>query len=718
MWLFLISVGLIIWIQFNSQKNNERLIQGSKHILSEVKIQADLRRLESDVLSIDNEIESALIAGNPAFITAVGDKLNSIKNKADNLNTATENSSATAEIATLKKLIANKILSTQQVLTAYTEQGRERAKAVMNTTKELQLNNNIIAAINKVDNSRQAYLEQVITSMETRGSRAKMPGLILAVLACITCALAFLYITNKDRRQQRAISLLNESERRINEAAKIKEQFLANMSHEIRTPINTILGFTNLLKKTSLDTNQHQYVTYINSSGENLLTLINDILDLSKIEAGMMNIEEAPFSLNGLVSSIEIMFREKAISKGITLEVTIEPNLHDTLYGDAVRLTQILTNLLSNAIKFTERGSVHLSVQPVQQHEDIIELQFNVQDTGVGIATDKTKKIFNRFQQAEAQTTREFGGTGLGLSIVKQLVDIQNGTIRVTSETGKGSTFSVNLPFKMAYNEVKKQIISAEQIIPELRNIKILIAEDNIMNQQLIRHLMQQWEVEYRIVQNGHEVLDALKQELFSVVLMDIQMPEMDGYTATMTIRNELKLNVPIIAMTAHAMPGEKERCIGYGMNDYISKPISDVALYAILKQHARAETGEKTGTGLINLDYLRELSMGDEDFEATIIQQFIVQVPEELRLMRTAINLGDNAMITGLAHSMKSSVSYLGLNERLYQILHRIETEDRSDDPTHLKRDFEELVSVCLQSVEEAKQLVAALDCNIKSEG
>ena len=546
---------------------------------------------------------------------------------------------------------------------------------------------------------------KILGNIENTGGRARLTSFALAVIACIACILAFLYVVNKGRQQQRVIGLLNESEKKIKEASQIKEQFLANMSHEIRTPMNAILGFTNLLKKSNLDPHQLQYVEYIYSSGENLLTLINDILDMSKIEAGMMDIEEAPFSLNGLISSIEVMFREKAIAKGLELKITIDPAIHDTLSGDAVRLTQVLINLLSNAVKFTEKGGVYLNVSLQNQEDDALELAFSVRDTGVGIAPGKRQAIFNRFQQAEVQTTRRYGGTGLGLSIVKQLVELQKGHIDLKSEESKGSEFTVILPFRQVTDIVEAYSEKSIEIAPVLKGINVLVAEDNIMNQQLIRHLMRQWGLDFRLVNNGQEVMEALREETFSVVLMDIQMPEMDGYAATAAIRNELKLDVPIIAMTAHAMSGEKEKCLGFGMNDYISKPVREAELHAILKKHAIA-AGETVG--VVNLSYLKDLSMGDAAFEQTIIEQFIIQVPEELKALQDAIFKKDMLQIKAVAHGMKSSVSYLGLNERLHPILHRIESGAASNEQdSHFKEDFDEIKAVCEQAIVEAKSLV-----------
>jgi signal transduction histidine kinase/CheY-like chemotaxis protein len=705
LWFFLGGVLLIVFIQVVSSKNNDRLVQGNKRLLNELKIQNDIRKLESDVLTVESDIRGAIITDDTVFLENIAVQIDSIKSKLNELDKQWSDSLLNSDIALLSPLIKEKIRFSQEILAAYYTKGSQAGENVVTTNRGKYLRDSIINIVNRMDSMRQTHSAQIIGSIESTGSKAKFWGTLLAIVACIACILAFLYVINKGRQQQRAILLLNATEKKVREAALLKEEFLANMSHEIRTPMNAILGFTDLLKKTDLNNHQLQYVEYIYTSGENLLTLINDILDLSKIEAGMLDFEEEPFSLKGLLTTVEVMFREKAVAKGLDFKISIEPKIDDTICGDAVRLTQVLMNLLSNAIKFTNQGFVHLSVVMHNQKEEQVELEFIVQDTGVGIAEEKKQRIFNRFQQAETQTTREFGGTGLGLSIVKQLVDLQKGSINLQSEPGKGSKFSVILPFKAVCEQIEKYPVKINENVIALKDIKILVAEDNQMNQQLIRHLMRQWQLDYLLVSNGKEVIDALKQNSFSVVLMDIQMPEMDGYAASLAIRNELKMDVPIIAMTAHAMSGEKERCLSYGMNDYISKPVREVQLYNILQQYAKSNI-KPDKAGIIDLSYLQDISMGDVDFEQTILQQFMIQVPQELKEMNEAITDMDFVQIKSIAHGMKSSVSYMGLNERLHPILHRMETEaTNSEKQPHFEEDYNDVRLVCEQAILEAKQ-------------
>lgn len=717
LWLFLGGVALIVFIQFITGENINRLMQGNKSLLSEVAIQNHLRQLESDVLTVESDIRGGIITGDSSHFKDVQVKIQQIRRELIYLENELKGDVGIGEMKHLRELVDQKLVFTDQILTAYASKGKAAGEAVINTGQGKRLRDSISLLITQLDNNRQQALRGIINTNQGSGSRARLMAFMLAGLACIICISAFFHIVNRGRQQQRMISALNESEKKNKEAAKIKEQFLANMSHEIRTPMNAILGFTSLLKKTNLDGQQLQYIEYIYSSGENLLTIINDILDLSKIEAGMMNIEETPFSLNGLVSSVEVMFKDRARTKGLRFEVILHPDIQDTLSGDAVRLNQILINLISNAIKFTDKGFVRVDVQAIKQTSEEVELQFSVKDSGVGIAPEKRKAIFDRFQQADAETSRRFGGTGLGLSIVKQLVDLQRGIIQVHSEPNKGSEFIVRLSYKPLMDGELFIPARQEEEKPAIDNLRVLVAEDNQMNQQLIRHLMNQWGVDYVLANDGREAIEIIKREDISLVIMDIQMPEMDGYTATQIIRNELKKEVPIVAMTAHAMPGEKERCLSYGMNDYISKPVKENELYSVLKHYAvRSSSQQKpkepevlneqtNANSVIDLAYLKELSMGDTAFEQEIVKQFIIQVPQELEDLKQAIDEGDRQKMKSIAHGMKSSVAYVGLKDVLHTHLHRIEIANIEEDATtQYQDDYQHIKTICEQAIVEAK--------------
>lgn len=387
---------------------------------------------------------------------------------------------------------------------------------------------------------------------------------------------------------------LIKAKKQLEESMKVKEQFMANMSHEIRTPMNAIVGFTDLLLKTQLSAEQKQYVDAVKTSGKNLLVIINDILDFSKIQSGKFVFEQIKFRLSHVISTITELMLPKANEKNIKLSATIDPAIPDYLIGDPMRLNQIILNLLGNAIKFTKEGEVKISVNLIKDMEEKVEVSFSVSDTGIGIPQGKQALIFEGFTQASNQTTRKYGGTGLGLTIAKQLVELQGGTITVESEVDKGSIFTFTLELKKnATPEVKnkKSDIVVSEMSDELEGLNILLVEDNLMNQMLAKKVLSDWKCRVTVAGNGLIAINKLTENDFDLILMDIQMPEMDGNEATQHIRKEFsppKSEIPIIAMTAHALAGEAEKCMSVGMNDYISKPFEAKELYSKIRSVAK----------------------------------------------------------------------------------------------------------------------------------
>ncbi|MES2286451.1 MAG: ATP-binding protein [Bacteroidota bacterium] len=373
----------------------------------------------------------------------------------------------------------------------------------------------------------------------------------------------------------------SEAKEKAEESTKLKEAFLANMSHEIRTPMNAIIGFSDILSKSKLEDKEKEYVKTIKLAGENLLTIINDILDISKIEAGMMTFEEHAFNVREIFKSLNGMLMGKAKEKNLELVFSCEEDVPDSLLGDPTRLTQIIINLTGNAIKFTQTGKVQVNVKVLKNEKGYTTLEFSVKDTGIGIPQDKLEHIFERFRQAESHTTRKYGGTGLGLSIAKQLVELQGGKLSVISEIKVGSTFSFCISYKNSVETSQvPEITEKKYNIEDLIKLNILLVEDNQLNVKLILSLFSEYNLNVQVAENGSICIDKLKENNFDIILMDMEMPVMNGYEAATIIRSVIKNNIPIIAMTAHAMSGEKERCLSLGMNDYISKPINAKMLF------------------------------------------------------------------------------------------------------------------------------------------
>ena len=379
-------------------------------------------------------------------------------------------------------------------------------------------------------------------------------------------------VTHKKRAERELIKAMEI----VEHSKQIKEQFLANMSHEIRTPMNGIIGMTKLMIDTKMNDEQLEYMESIEQSGNNLLVIINDILDISKIEAGKMTFEKTEFNLPHLMQNLISTMQFKAKEKSNILSYSTDNDVPKVLIGDPVRLNQIFINLVGNALKFTDSGKVKIKVSTVENDENQCELKFSISDTGIGIPKEKIDTIFDSFDQAALDTTRKYGGTGLGLTITKQLIDLQNGELYVESEVNIGTTFFFTLPFEIGDNKELKSK-SSKQFKPVLfENIDVLLVEDNPINQLLAKKVLSKWKCNIEVAANGKIAIDKLNNKDYAIILMDVQMPEMDGHEATKYIRSNMnsgKENVPILAMTAHVGPQEAKRCIESGMNDCITKP-------------------------------------------------------------------------------------------------------------------------------------------------
>lgn len=371
-----------------------------------------------------------------------------------------------------------------------------------------------------------------------------------------------------------------------------KQQFLSYMSHEIRTPMNSIIGFTNVILKTKLTKAQKEYISAIKTSGDTLVVLVNDILDLAKVNSGKMTFACSPFSLPDTIVSITHLFEPKIKEKKLVFEKVCDKNIPEILLGDSVRLGQILLNLISNAIKFTDKGKIKLSVHLLKETTKSVSVEFKLKDSGIGIPKDRLEQIFSDFEQASPDISSNYGGTGLGLAIVKQLIKLQGGVITVHSVVEQGSVFSFTLDFKKASIKDRQSAQSKKQIREEeldaqlLKDIKILIAEDFTLNQLLMKIVIEGFGFDCDVAENGKIAIEKLQQKQYDIVLMDLQMPVMNGYETTDYIRNTIHSDIPIIALTADVTTIDANKCRDLGMDDYTSKPIDEKLLYdKIVKQ-------------------------------------------------------------------------------------------------------------------------------------
>ncbi len=434
------------------------------------------------------------------------------------------------------------------------------------------------------DSRRKDHTRQPQRSNRSRQPTGRMGCSLFRIAGSLFFVFVLIKINSDISRRKKIQEQLEIAIREAQEAKQMQEQFLANMSHEIRTPMNGIKGMTDLLLSTPLSTKQHELAEVIKRSVNNLLVIVGDILDFSKIKAGKLNIERIAFSVADVLNNAGAIFEHRLRKKRLELFTSVDPSIPQWLIGDPHRLNQVLLNLLGNAIKFTDQGHIQVDVTLREQTAAGVVLTFTVKDTGIGIPEASVPHIFDSFAQASRDTSRLYGGTGLGLTICKQLLHLQGGDISVTSAIGKGASFQFHLPYGVSETAATDRQYRNETIYDYsklLAGKRFLVAEDNEINQKLIDYVLRKAGGTVELFNNGAEAIRYLQQDnLFDLIIMDLQMPEMDGYTATRYIRNDLKMQTPIIAMTATAMKGEQLQCIESGMNEYMTKPFEFAELY------------------------------------------------------------------------------------------------------------------------------------------
>ncbi|WP_192820387.1 PAS domain S-box protein [Rufibacter sp. LB8] len=469
------------------------------------------------------------------------------------------------------------------------------------------------------------------------------------------------------------------------DAVKAKQQFLSNMSHEIRTPMNAIIGFTKVVLKTELTEKQREYLNAIKLSGDALIVLINDILDLAKVDAGKMTFEQIPFKLSASIFAMVHLFETKIQERNLELVMEYDPKIPEVLVGDPVRLHQIILNLVSNAVKFTTQGTITVGVRLLVQDEQKVILEFAVTDTGIGISEKKLSTVFDNFQQATSDTSRLYGGTGLGLAIVKNLVEPQGGTISVKSKQGVGSTFSFILSFNKTEEKAAADLGLHIELEAGLKDVKILVVEDIALNQLLMKTLLEDFGFEMEVANNGEIAIEKLKTNTYDVVLMDLQMPVMNGFEATTYIRNKLKLKVPIIALTADVTTVDVEKCKAVGMNDYISKPVDDKLLYAKIVKYLKnpdlaknlelpePEDLQNQPLRCVNFEYLKRITK-NKDRMVEMIQLYLQEIPGLVQTMKKAIAGHNWIILRNATHSIIPTFSTMGINPEFEDIAKAIQ--------------------------------------------
>ena len=499
-------------------------------------------------------------------------------------------------------------------------------------------------------------------------------------------------------------------------AVKAKQQFLSNMSHEIRTPMNAIIGFTKVLLKTGLSSKQKEYLTAIKMSGDTLIVLINDILDLAKVDAGKMVFEQVPFKISLSISAMLHLFETKIQEKNLKLVFDYDEAIPDVLVGDPVRLHQIILNLVSNAVKFTSKGTITVCVKLISEDDEKVSIKVSVQDTGIGILKEKIGEIFDNFQQASSGTSRLYGGTGLGLAIVKQLVEPQGGSIEVISKVNEGSTFSFILSFLKTDAEAEAEILTKE-FDTENNNIKVLVVEDIPLNQLLMKTLLDDFGFECDIAGNGKIAIEKMGSKSFDVILMDLQMPEMNGFEATDYIRNIMKSDIPIIALTADVTTMDLTKCKAVGMNDYIAKPVDEKSLYSKIVGAVKKQTVDSDDeneaivpsnmkTRCTNLDYLTIRTKSNPALMMEMISLYLEQTPGLIKFMKNSMVEKDWNGLHSAVHKMIPSFAIMGISPEFENMAKKVQdyagTLQQSDSIQDM---ITQLGNICTQACRELEE-------------
>jgi PAS domain S-box-containing protein len=514
----------------------------------------------------------------------------------------------------------------------------------------------------------------------------------------------------------KATGIAEEAKSNAENAVKSKQQFLSNMSHEIRTPMNAIIGFTKVLLKTDLTLKQKEYLTAIKMSGDALIVLINDILDLAKVDSGKMIFEQIPFRLELSISAMLHVFEIKIQEKNLDLVKEYDNRIPEVLVGDPVRLHQIILNLVSNSIKFTIAGKITVSVLLLSEDDEKVSIEFSVTDTGIGIPANKIKTIFENFQQATSDTSRLYGGTGLGLAIAKQLVESQGGTISVKSKVNEGSTFSFILSFLKTNIDLKSETENVE-IDTEIKNIKVLVAEDIPLNQLLMKTLLDDFGFERDIADNGKIVIEKLQQKSYDIILMDLQMPLMNGFEATDYIRKKMNSKIPIIALTADVTTVDLAKCKAVGINDYISKPVDERLLYDKIiglvkkseqKKYLENEINLKSVSKQIkytDLHYLIKRTKSNSKLMMEMISLYLEQTPTLVKTMKQSLLNKDWSLLHSAVHKMIPSFSIVGINIDFENMARKVqEYASTQNNATEIDDMVLQLGNVCTQACVELK--------------
>jgi two-component system, sensor histidine kinase len=712
--LMILGLSLLLTLSFFSYSSGQKYLESSAIQVQSEKVIELTHTIQISVERAETAQRGYLMTDHAPFLKAYQDAVADTKSGLKNLGELVANNPSQAKIAhDLESLVFGRLGYLQDDI--YLADNGKKPEAFDRVKSGMGQQ-----TMTWVRETFHKFLDQEAILLAGRTDRAKRDfktASILVFTGLIASFLLLLFVTLALRGENK---LRQAAEKRANDASEMKSQFLANMSHEIRTPLNGIIGMTKILSETQLDEEQKDFLTILRDSSNALLTLINQILDLSKIESGKLNLEETHFELRPLVESAKSILDYTASSKGLTLVTKIEDNVPDQYLGDPTRLRQIMLNLLNNAIKFSAEGTVQLKISRRGERDSVSELFFEVIDQGIGIDKKAQARLFKTFSQADESTTRKFGGTGLGLAITKQLVELMGGQIAVDSQPGRGSRFYFNVKMKPAKFKATKhdaangaahETAAAHTVLASSLAAHILVAEDNQTNQKVIGAMLKRMGCTFEFAETGYDAMQALTLGgSFDLVLMDGQMPKMDGYEATRRIRageaGMAHKKIPVIAVTANAIKGDVERCLAAGMDDYVAKPISQDDLQIKIQKwllRSGRSLDPKTLQSMAKLETVDNKSLLNE-----LIQIFNTTAPKTFKEMRGLLAKKDFDGLNRIGHAFKSTCANVGA-VKMRGLAGRLETVKPTDQDDEARKLIDALELEYKNVAEELKKYVNA---------
>jgi signal transduction histidine kinase/HPt (histidine-containing phosphotransfer) domain-containing protein/AmiR/NasT family two-component response regulator len=688
------------------------------------KSQVSLENIQFYIRDIETGQQGYVISGDSTYLESYNHARVLI---AEEIKSFSRNYKNQKRLEELNNLVDRKVELVEQTIRLKNEKGQKEAIAVFKSGASRDLLRQLHSLIVKIKTEEIDRYDLQSDEVDSKSGYALIFIIIGNVIALSFLAWVLILLNSDIGKRIRTEIVLNRFIVKAEQAKKREEQFLANMSHEIRTPMNAIIGMTNLILNTPLAPKQESYLKAIRQSSDNLMVIINEILDFSKINAGKIEFEKINFNLSDIFYGLYNTFKIKTDEKRIKLTPIIDESLPDTIIGDPGKLNQVLVNLVGNSVKFTEKGSIDMYCRLIEQKGNDLLIEFSVQDTGIGIPQNKLDTIFEDFAQAARDTSRKFGGTGLGLSISKKIVELQGGTITVESKLGEGTTFSFRIWYKAGTEKIERMEKPIQTRVQELHGIKILLVEDNEFNQVVavdtLKSLIKNLTID--VASNGKVAIEMLKDKSkrYDIILMDVQMPEMNGYETTEYIRKNSALgysDIPVIAMTASATKPEIDSCFDSGMTDFVSKPFdADILLIKIstlinkekvieLTKDNKIVSGGLMSEGMADLSFLRGMTSNNKDQMLKYINMFLESVPGDWQKLKEKAAENNWKEVGLIAHALKPRVKYMGIkvgSDIVQQIEHQSVEQIDLEIMQELIAKFDSILYLTYQQLETEKQ-------------